>query len=417
MGSKKKRNGWIPFAAALAAAVILAFAADWIMFLCSDPTRTEMEGSAIFTDGREAFRIGGCGIMDNQVIITGEDPQFVVSAYEEEVSSIHILFREPVAQDTDLQVYYAFPGGDFSEPDSVRLTIWSGSVDREIAVPWTNYSYFRFDFEQDVTLEGIYAEREKEITLAYQPHGVRIACFAAAVFALGCMLILSVRAWKETEKETRTRRRDRKAGRKATGMILLCSLFLASTIVFFQPVIALLEDGRETAAGNTWWIQLLCAAGIGLALAGLARLLPARGGKIAAGAFLAVGAAFLAQCMLLNGGKPLGMNDSWPVMLLNVFVWPGIAVIVIALVLDGLRDGEKRTEIAARAAAWILILIQAVNLTVAWTAEDPDVTIHTAHPPVSEPADAEGAGFGDLMGVSLERGVPYLIKDAWKTEE
>ena len=114
--------------------------------------------------------------------------------------------------------------------------------------------------------------------------------------------------------------------------------------------------------------------------------------------------------MLLNAGKPLRMDESWPVMLLNVFVWPGIVIIVIAMVLDGLKEDARKTEIVMRGVAWILMIVQAVNLTLLWTSDEGIDYVHTAHRPVEE-VQERTVGFGELMDTALERGMPYTAKD------
>ncbi len=107
-GKKKGRILWI--AAAVLLSLVLAFVADYLLYTGSDHVKTVGEESPVFTDGQETFAISDCVIANNEIIVMGVDPQFCVMAPENEVSEVHVLFGEPLRQNTPFQVYYALPG-------------------------------------------------------------------------------------------------------------------------------------------------------------------------------------------------------------------------------------------------------------------------------------------------------------------
>ncbi len=80
-----------------------------------------------------------------------------------------------------------------------------------------------------------------------------------------------------------------------------------------------------------------------------------------------------------------------------------ISVICLDFVLK--KEEKKRTAIAMRIAAWILILFQAVNLTVLSTNTEVQ---HTAHEKVVEFKDE--IGFKKMMKLTVRNGAPYPIK-------
>ena len=60
MGIRERKHGIILLVVLLVISVLLAFAADWIMYLCAEHADTEIVGYAVFTDGSEAYSMRGC---------------------------------------------------------------------------------------------------------------------------------------------------------------------------------------------------------------------------------------------------------------------------------------------------------------------------------------------------------------------
>lgn len=160
--------------------------------------------------------------------------------------------------------------------------------------------------------------------------------------------------------------------RKPAGTILICNLFLAVTIAFFQPLEYMLMNMKEFLIpfGNVWWVQLLLAIGITLVLSLGMLVLPQKAGRIAASFSLGLGIAFLAQALLFNNDRPLAMNTNWPIEVLNIFVWFGIVAITVSMSVYFSGQQDRRVEIVMIAIAWCLIVFQAVNFTIIATSVD-----------------------------------------------
>ena len=379
--------------------VLLAFAVDGIIYLCSD----HKESFAVFTDGHEAFGISGCEIADNRISITGSDPQFVVPAFEKTVSTIRIQLKKPAAQDAAVQVYYAFPGGGFSEANSISSTIPRGKTNTEISVPEGIYALFRFDFEQEVVLDGIYSEHETVQMHRYRLNLLRILSFSLlSFFWLTSMLVIIKKGKKE---KGRSEKRSR-----CFGEVLFGNLFLSLTILFFQPL-ETARVARDQLAENTWAIQLLAAAGFSIILSCLMLLLPVRGRMVAASASVGTGVAFLAQCLLLNDGRPLAMNENWPMEVLNIFVWFGTVIMAMTMVASLSEEQRRLAGKLLCVTAAVLITVQAFSLTI-WGTEYSayDEENHDAMTERVTESERQ-ADMADLMIVSMSRGLPFFLKD------
>ena len=375
--------------------ILLSFAVDLAISI-AHPQKGIDSCSAIFTDGREVTYTNSCEITENHYVITGGDPFFGVSANEEEeVSQIHILFGERLKQWIDLQLFYVFSGGGINETDSIHTRIPQGATDYVIEVPRAKYSSFRFDIEQNVVLKGIYSENGSQGFLPYRPHAIRIIFFSLEAFALIFILISCVSKMKHETPD--------KEWRGINSTILLCNLAFALTVFIFQPFIAACEN--KFMPVNTWWKQLLCLGGVTVILTWLMSLLKPQDGKIAASVALGIGIAVVIQGFLFNEGKLVALNSNSD--MLNIVYWLGIVILTVAMAADRLQKEEKkRTAIAMRIAAWILILFQAVNLTVLSTNTEVQ---HTVHEQVIEMKDE--IGFKKLMKLTVKNGVPYFIKD------
>ncbi len=375
--------------------VFLAFTMDWVVSIAY-PLKEIINCSAIFTDGQDEVSTKRCEIKENHYIITGDDPYFVLSANEEEeVSQIHILFGQRLTQWTDLQLFYDFSGGGINEKDSVHTKIAQGVSDYVIKVPRAKYTAFRFDIEQSVVLKGIYSENEVLMPAAYHPHIIRVGFLFLETFCFLMMLIICITKMKHETLD--------KEWNGINLTIFLCNLAFALTVFLFQPYTGAVE--RHFVPVNTGWIQLLCIGAVTLGLTWLMRFLQPQDGKIAASIPLGIGFAVVMQGFLFNEGKPVALNINAD--MLNIVYWLGIVILIVAMVADRLQKEEKkRTHIAMRMAAWILILFQVVNLTVLWT--KPEIQ-HTAHEQVAEAR--EEIGFRKLMKITVRNGLPYFFKE------
>lgn len=409
----------ILLAVTLVVAVCLAFGTDLLFYALSDREKTEIKGSAIFTDGREAYGIYDCEVVDGMVFVTGGDPQFVVSGTEEEISVIRMAFIKPVEQDTNIQLFYLAPGDTISEDRSVRTMIPAGAKEKEIWIPSAVYGQFRFDIEDHVVIRDITAGNEYPVIFVYHPHGVRIALLAAEFF----LLFYAVRFFAlREEKGKRTGKHAPEEERKPIWAIALCNLFLALTVMFFQPVSSALAFG-PFAVGNVWGLGLLLAFGAAAVLSGLMMLLPVRAG-IAASAFsLGAGGAFLVQSVLWNEGRYLRMDTSFPLQMLNIIAWFGI--ILMAFVLGAYctesREQQKTAKKTLCIFAVILLMIQGMDYTVLQTRMEGDPlpagyreewTRKEASGGAAEedPEALPEASLGDLLTLSLRNGMPFYLK-------
>ena len=186
----------ILFVSALSVSLFCAFFADQIIHRIDAGNEKNKNRTAVFTDGSEAFGISGCEIENKKVIITGPDPQFVLPGPDQEISRIDLLFSEPVAVDTPLQVFYAAPGAPFSEENSVYARISSGSVEETLSIPLNVYSALRFDFEEAVSLKNIYVAEQAVTETMYHPDIIRML-----VITVACLIPLSILAIQLTKKK------------------------------------------------------------------------------------------------------------------------------------------------------------------------------------------------------------------------
>lgn len=397
---------------ALVISAVCAFAADLMAFRNSDLPETIIENeSAVFTDGHEAFGEYGCEIIEKKVHITGPDPQFVVNAVSDPVSVIRILFSEPVTQDIYLQIFYAPVGGGFSEGDSIRTVIPSGSEEAVLSIQENAYAMLRFDFEQDVSLYAIYSGKGiRREDYGYRPNALRLVLLFVEVFIPLCALIFFV-SRKSKQKEDQANATGRK---KPLLTILFCNLFFSLTIVFFQPMAHVLANlGKyEYLFEHIRWIQLLLTAGAALVITGLMLFLPSRAGRIAASLSLSAGCAFLAQSLLLNAGKPLAMDTSWPMEMLNLFIWFGMILITVVMVIFYSETHSKKTETVMCIVACLLIVLQCMSYTVQRM-----ITTEEAYRAEKNTRQAEKQdGLSDMekgvIRISLFRGMPFFLKTA-----
>lgn len=144
----------------------------------------------VFNDDNDIINIYDCDVIDGVVTVNGEDPQFVVDAFGKEASEIHIKFSRPLLQDTFLQIYLAPAGERFSEENSVSRTIPAGEKEAIFEIPQSEYSAFRFDFGQTVSIDRIYTENDQHFVLEDKPDLVRLMIVFSIIFIPLCVLIL-----------------------------------------------------------------------------------------------------------------------------------------------------------------------------------------------------------------------------------
>lgn len=206
--------------------------------------------------------------------------------------------------------------------------------------------------------------------------------------------------------------------------ILICNLFLALTVMLFQPLQYMLVNVREIAfpVWRVWWIQLLLSAGVAFILSIVMMILPKKAGRALASVSLGLGISFLAQSLLFNGNRPFAMNESWPTQVENVFAWFAIVLIIMVTTLYYQGDYGKRYDFTFIAIAWILIVIQAVNFTMLETscdrlAREPYYLSEAQYEQYTQPGSADLIRLeGTVLSVSMNRGMPYLLKDGFRTE-
>ena len=149
--------------------------------------------------------------------------------------------------------------------------------------------------------------------------------------------------------------------------IFLCNLFTALTVLFFAPLEVLLANAGEffVPFGNVWWLQLLLALLAALLFSGILMLLPARAGLTVAGLSLAFGLASYLQVLFMNGHMvsltgerfditPAGIRN-------NLIIWIAILLLVTVLVFFFTKTHRKPTELAMRAVAAALTVMQLVG--------------------------------------------------------
>lgn len=196
MSRTKKRI--LLISVALVLALGCAVLADLVIYRNFGYYYGDTDVQSVFTDGSEAFALSGCEITDGVVIVTGIDPQFVISTNDAEFSRIRIIFREPVSQNTPLQMFYMPAGEGFSENSSVLRTITAGVSEEVITLPKAVYSNLRFDFEQNVTIDRILIGNEARIYEEYKPHFGRMGIIFGIIFVPLCIVIIVKTLKKKT---------------------------------------------------------------------------------------------------------------------------------------------------------------------------------------------------------------------------
>lgn len=408
-----KRKRILLLITALAIAVACAFIMDRICY------QTEPDESPIFTDGSEAFAIYGCEIRGNTIVITWQDPQFAVKASNKEVSQIRILFEQPVSQDISLQLFYTYQDEDFNEPNSIRTTIPFGSNEAQIDLPQKAvYSNFRFDFEQDVSIQVIISRNATQTLYAFHLGTVRMISFALVIFIPLCAVIILITKKKENKaQETKNN--------KSIWVIVFCNLLLSFTVVFFQPLGYMLANLNTFlfSFGQVWWIQLLIAVCTTGLLSFLMLLLPPKWGRIAAAVSLGLGLAFSAQCLLFNGGRPLSMNSSFSDESLDLCVWFGIFALTVAEVQCFYRDypdKQKTTNTVIIVIASLILLVQALNFIVMTTATEKPIQKDAIYlkPEYQELSANSRLDYlkmeENMICISMFRGMPIPLKGYFK---
>ena len=162
--------------------------------------------------------------------------------------------------------------------------------------------------------------------------------------------------------------------------IFLCNLLPVLTILFFSPleVIALNAGEIFVPVASVWWFQLLVCLGGALLLSLLMLLLPSRAGLTAAAASLGLGVAAYIQILFLNSlvpsltGRAISISSSG--MILNLVIWVAVVLLSVLLVFLFAKKYRKNTEIAMRAAAALLIVMQLAGFIGSVLSIDPELT-------------------------------------------
>lgn len=388
---------------AVVVSVFFAFMIDQAAFRTGDNTETFIEDESAIYTGYEAIDFFGCEITDGKVVITGADPQFVVPSNGSTVSAVQILFREPVGRDIHFQLFYSLPGVYFSEEYSTTTTIAAGSPEKTIVIPENIYSNFRFDFEESVILDTILCGKGTQIIYSYRPHAVRVILLFLEIFIPLCLLAASLLSGRGTIEA------DRKAliRRKPFWTIILCNLFLFMTIGLFQPIteITIRWWNYPYMFSNIWWVQLLLMIALSLLISFLMLIFLSGIGRICASLSLGTGISYLAQALLWNDRKPLQMNTSWPMEMLNIFVWFGVIIITTAMVIMYSEKQRKTTERIMCGLAILLIAVQSMSFTVLGTikGEEQQKAMVISR---KEQYHLEK----DVIDSSLSRGMPFFLK-------
>lgn len=167
-----------------------AYFADRAAYQKFQSYEAAMPVSTVYSNDADIVRISDCEVKDGVYTVTGADPQFVVDASGQEILGIRIMFNLPLLQDTFLQIFLAPVGEGFSEENSVSRTIAAGEKEAEFLIPQREYSAFRFDFEQNVRIDRIYAEKNQHLVLEDKPDIVRMVTVFSIIFLPLCVLIL-----------------------------------------------------------------------------------------------------------------------------------------------------------------------------------------------------------------------------------
>ena len=146
--------------------------------------------------------------------------------------------------------------------------------------------------------------------------------------------------------------------------IFLCNLFTALTVLFFAPLEVLLANAGEffVPFANVWWLQLLLALAAALLVSGILLLLPSRAGLTVAGLSLAFGLASYIQILFMNGHMVSLTGERFNITSAgirnNLIIWIVILLLVTLLVFLFSKKNRKPTELALRAVAVALTVMQ-----------------------------------------------------------
>ena len=184
--------------AALVLAAGCAFLADRIIFDNITEKSVTTEEMCLLTDGSEAYDLNGCTLSNHIYTVTGEDPHFTVFSNNAEFTRVRIAFTITPKENVALQMYYAPVMEGFSEENSVSRSIAAGLKEEIITIPDNAYTCLRFDFEQDVIIEGIYVSASVAVETHYAPHPVRITVVLLAVFIPLGVLAMKIAGKKKT---------------------------------------------------------------------------------------------------------------------------------------------------------------------------------------------------------------------------
>lgn len=144
----------------------------------------------IYPDDTKIYDVYDCYIENGALTITSDNPRFTLRTDGSEFCRIFISFREPLAQDTTLEVFYVPVGEGFSKQDSKKIIIDTGANEATVMIPKAKYSDVRLEFKQNVIIEGIYIGNEKKDVLPFQHNLIRLAVFFSVIFIPLFSLIL-----------------------------------------------------------------------------------------------------------------------------------------------------------------------------------------------------------------------------------
>lgn len=221
------------------------------------------------------------------------------------------------------------------------------------------------------------------------------------------------------------RKAQARMNRKPRWVVLFCNLFLTLTVMFFQPLDDLTVNIRTNAfpVWSIWWQQLLFSIVIAMILSFLMWRLPAKAEKITAPLSLGLGISFLLQSLLFNKGWPFDMSTKWEMQIGCVMIWFWIVLLIVTTSYYFFETKDTIADIVIIAVAWFLIVAQAVNFTMLETSYDALARgtnyLHEAqYEQYIQPKDMDLIHQeGYIMKVSMHRGMPFLIKDNFHTEQ
>ena len=151
--------------------------------------------------------------------------------------------------------------------------------------------------------------------------------------------------------------------------ILCCNLLLTLTVLFFSPleVVAINAGEFFFPLTNVWLFQLLVSVAGALLLTLFMLLFPARAGLTAAAVALGIGIAAYVQILFLNGlvpsltGSAIKISSSDRIW--NLVIWLAIILLVALSVFLFSRKARKTTELAMRAVAAALVIMQLTGVS------------------------------------------------------